>query len=116
MEAGKLNRRIEVQYRADGQDEFGQPVDTWVSLGKLWASPANETGLAAIRNSTQPGIPSSVARYSFLVRRNAMLSKGVNVGMRILYESLVFDIRLITQDLQDHEKAFLVCEQGGSDG
>lgn len=116
MEAGKLNRRITIERRDSTQDEAGQPVDTWLEVVKLWANPAGETGLGALRASTQPGVPSSIARYSFMVRRPALVAKGVDAGMRVSYSGMFFDIKLITYDLKDLEKAYLVCEQGGSNG
>lgn len=38
MQAGKLNRRIDIQSQTTSQDSFGQPSQTWSSVYKCWAS------------------------------------------------------------------------------
>lgn len=114
MNAGQLNRRITIQRHVQGQDDFGQPIDTWEEVKKVWASIANETGLGTIRSQTQAGVPSAVSRYSFMVRKEAAVD--VTDAMRIVHDGLIFDIRVITHDLNQRDRAYLICEQGGSDG
>lgn len=116
MRAGNLSRRVIVQRRVAGQDAGGQPLDSWVNVGKLWTNPKNETGLAVIRGQREAGVPSSVARYSFEARRDAVLALGVDVGMRVVHAGMNFDIKVLIQDLNSREGMFLVCEQGGSNG
>lgn len=38
MQAGKLNRRIQIQSQSTTQDGFGQPVQTWTTQYTCWAS------------------------------------------------------------------------------
>jgi SPP1 family predicted phage head-tail adaptor len=38
MEAGKLNRRIQIQQQTAAQDSFGQPSSTWNTIYTCWAS------------------------------------------------------------------------------
>ena len=116
MRAGELNRCVRIEKRAQGQDGAGQPVGTWQKVGDIWAGIANETGLGAIRSSLQGDVPASIARYSFLVRLQAVTNLGIDAGMRIVYDGLVFDIKGVTRDLRQRDKAFIICEQGGSDG
>lgn len=114
--AGELNRRIRIERLADGKDDWGQPVKSWVLVGNVWAGIAGETGLGAIRSSLQGGVPASIARYSFLVRFDVIGRLAVNPGMRIVYDGLVFDIKGVTRDLKDRTIAFIITEQGGNDG
>lgn len=116
LAAGGLNRRILIQRRADGTDEAGQPVMAWEDVGEAWAGIANETGMGAIRSSLQGNVPASIARYSFLMRFAAVQALGVDAGMRIVHDGLLFDIKGITRDLKDREKAYILTEQGGNEG
>lgn len=116
MRAGELNRLIRIEQRAQGQDSTGQPIDTWELVGEVWAGIANETGLGAIRSSQQGSLPSSIAKYSFLVRFDVAKSLGVDAGMRVVHDDIIFDVKVLTRDLKNREKAFIICEQGGNDG
>lgn len=116
MRAGELNRRATVQRRVDGTDPAGQPLDDWKDFATVWVGIANETGMGAIRSSLQGNVSASIARYSFLARFETLRALGVDQGMRLLHDGLVFDIKGIVQDLKDREKAYILTEQGGNDG
>ncbi|WP_313256365.1 phage head closure protein [Stenotrophomonas acidaminiphila] len=116
INAGDLNRRITIEQRGAGKDEWGQPTETWLSVGEVWAGIAGETGLGAIRSNLQAGAPASIARYSFLVRFEVVGRLGINPGMRIVYDGLVFDIKGVTRDLKDRTAAWIITEQGGNSG
>jgi len=116
MRAGELNRRVTIEAPGETQDEAGQPIAGWVKVDDLWAGIANETGLGVIRSSLQGGVPTSIARYSFMVRFEAIRRLEINPGMRIVHDGLVFDIKGVTRDLKDRTKAFIITEQGGNSG
>lgn len=116
MRAGDLNRRIRIERRSTGTDDAGQPLDIWEDVGDLWAGIANETGLGAIKSSLQGNVPASIARYSFLVRFQTAKALGIDQGMRVVHDGLVFDITGLTRDLKDREKAYILTEQGGNLG
>lgn len=48
MRAGALNRRVTIQKRVQGQDDWGQPIDTWQDVATVWANIAGQTGLGSI--------------------------------------------------------------------
>ncbi|HYG07657.1 MAG TPA: head-tail adaptor protein [Stenotrophomonas sp.] len=114
--AGELNRRIRIERRGTGTDGWGQPAADWVLVGEVWAGIANETGMGAIRSSLQGNVPASIARYSFLVRFHTAQALGIDQSMRIVHNGLVFDIKGVTRDLRDRDRAYLITEQGGNDG
>ncbi|MBN7138997.1 phage head-tail joining protein [Lysobacter enzymogenes] len=116
MGAGKYNRRATVKYRVDANDDAGQPADDWKVLGSLWVSIANETGMGAIRSSLQGNVPASIARYSFEARFESVRELGVNEGMRMEHDGLIFDIKGVVRDLKHRGKAYILTEQGGNAG
>ena len=115
MKAGRLNRRIAIEKLAGGVDAAGQPTTTWQHVGYLWADIAHDTGKAAIRR-TSDQVPVPYSQYSFMVRLCDLRLLGVTDGMRVVHDSLKFDIKGITQDLKQRDAAFIVCEQGGNEG
>lgn len=113
MQAGKLNRRITVQKRAQGQDDAGQPIDVWVDVAKVWSWVKTQNGMAATgQTASQSGVAMSVNSYSFRVRYRPTVTDD----MRVLYGGMAFDVKQVRHDLAGHEWTDIVCEQGGNDG
>lgn len=46
MQAGRLNRRVVIQEKAAGQDEYGAEVMSWVAWRTVWANVRPLTGSA----------------------------------------------------------------------
>lgn len=115
--AAELDRLIRVEKRQQpASDSYGQPNGEWVLVGEIWAGIGNETGLGAIRTSAQANLTASIARYSFKVRFAEARELGIDAGMRIVHDGDIFDVTGVTRDYQDRDAAFVICEQGGSDG
>lgn len=116
MKIGKLNRLMTIQSRSATQDAAGQQIDTWTDVGTLWVNALHQTGAGAIRSRVQTNVSTQLALYSFKCRYASALLLGINNGMRGVLNSLYFDIKDLTLDLENQDEAFLVCEQGGSTG
>lgn len=115
MRAGKRTRKVAVQRRAETTDAAGQPIGTWAHVCYLFVNIGHDTGKAAIRRSSdQVSVPYS--QYSFAAALSDVRAFAVTDGDRIVHDSLNFDIKGITQNLQDRTEAFLVCELGGNEG
>jgi len=84
-----------------GEDEIGQPVDTWQTVAELWASVRYLSGLSAIKASADV----SISQVSIRIRHRT----GLDAGMRVLHDGQVFDIKAA---LPDGKRQFvdLVCE------
>lgn len=116
MRAGLLRQLVLVQRRTAGTDDTGQPLDVWESVGPLYADIGSKTGFSAIDAAAQSGVPASIAAYSFLVRFADCQALGVNVGMRILHDGTPFDVKGVTRDFAKRDRAYIICEEGGSLG
>lgn len=44
MRIGKLNRRITIQEYAQGEDQWGEPIEQWSEFCKVWAEIESATG------------------------------------------------------------------------
>lgn len=108
MQVGKLQSRITIQRLEDGQDEIGQPVQTWVDVATVWANIRYLSGVETVKSDA----PVSVARASIRIRRRT----DVHAAMRVVFGSTVFDILSVLPDEESRERLDLVCETGANNG
>lgn len=113
IHGGYYPNKILIQSRCATVNEGGQPVDTWINVCEPWASIKGQTGSAAIKQSVIMGnIEASINSFSFRIRYR----KGIDAGMRVVFDGLYFDIKQVIPDLERRECTYLVCTQGGNDG
>lgn len=110
MRAGKLNRKIIVQYRARDFDAAGQLKEGWQDLCIMWAWVKSQSGVAA--TPTADGVGRDITRYSFRVRYNTR----IKADMRIIYQGDIFEIREVLHDIAGHEYTDLLAYCGGANG
>lgn len=111
MDAGSLSQWIEIQRRSQGEDEIGQPIDSWERFAAVWANPKGTTGMGTITRQQQ-GVAASINAYSFRIR----FLEGITDDMRVVLNGVPFDIRQIRMDYANRDWTDLICEQGGNDG
>lgn len=89
MYIGKMDRQVEIQYRANTQDSTGEDVPTWKTLARVWAqaTPMN----AKERFASEMERESKV--YTFRIR----YIKGVQADMRLVHESQNYRITGIAE-------------------
>lgn len=107
LAAGRFNRRITIQRRADGADAYGQPSTTWETHVQTWADVRAPAGRAAAQDVTADRT-TSVAAYSMRIRYRT----DITADMRVLLAGMVFDIAQVLPDLARHEHTDLVCVAG----
>jgi SPP1 family predicted phage head-tail adaptor len=102
MQSGKLNRRITIQQLSAGQDEIGQPVQTWSNVATVWADIRHQSGMETIKADAV----TSTVRASIRIRYRSDL----NSGMRVLHDSTAYNILAVLPDLARKEYVDLACE------
>ena len=112
LPAGSFNRKLELQQRPAGVDGTNQPVDNWEHVRYLRARPVGATGMSVIRSAEQ-GIAVGPGKYSWRIRYRPT---GINEGMRVVYQGVIFDIIDVRHDYENHDWTDLVCETGGNRG
>lgn len=110
MKAGDLDRLVTIQQRQPGEDDAGQPLETWIDVASVWANVKGATGMASIRQSSlQDNVAASVNSYSFRIH----YLEGITAAMRVDLDGVLFDIKQVRMDYAKREWTDLVCEQGG---
>jgi SPP1 family predicted phage head-tail adaptor len=102
MRAGSLNNLITIQQLAAGQDEIGQPVQTWSDFATEWADIRHQSGLETIKADAV----TSTVRASIRIRYRSDL----NSGMRVLHGATAYNILAVLPDLARKEYVDLACE------
>lgn len=102
MNPGKLNRRVTIKQLAAGQDEIGQPVQTWSDVATVWAHVMHLNGAETIKANAD----TSSVKASVRIRRRS----GVDAGMRVYHGSTVYEIKAVLPDEESRERLDLACE------
>jgi SPP1 family predicted phage head-tail adaptor len=102
MQAGRLNRRCTLQAPGTTTDEIGQPIPGWTDVATVWGDVRMKSGLEAIK----AGASVSVVQASIRIRYRA----GITAGMRVLADSVAYNITAVQPDVGGREFVDLVAE------
>jgi len=102
MQAGRLNRRCTLQAPGTTQDELGQPIPGWTDVATLWGDVRLRSGLESIK----AGATVSVVQASVRIRYRP----GINAGMRVLVDSVPYEVLAVQPDVGGREYVDLVCQ------
>ena len=100
--AQTLRHYVTIQQRSAGQDEVGQPVDTWTELAAVWADIRHLGGLETIKAGALTSIVSASIRMRY---RDDLTS-----GMRVVYGPTTYEIESVLPDLARKQHVDLVCK------
>lgn len=107
MRVGSLSRKVLIQHLGAGQDDIGQPVQTWTNLiatgdGKVWANVLYLNGAETLKADS----PTSIAKASIRIRRRT----DVAPGMRVVLGTTIFQIKAVLPDEESKKFVDLACE------
>ena len=102
MRSGSLNQRITIQGLSESQNDYGENIEQWYKIAKVWASVA----------------PLSGRKYYDALQNNSELTteiriryKGVvSTRMRILHGDDVYDIKSIINARSKGAEMVLMCK------
>ena len=102
MQAGRLNRRVTLQSPSQSVDELGQPIPGWTDVATLWGDVRLRSGLESVK----AGAVVSTVQASVRIRYR----KGINAGMRVLVDSVPYEVLAVQPDVGGREYVDLVCQ------
>jgi SPP1 family predicted phage head-tail adaptor len=103
MDAGKLDKKVLIQVKTEGQDTFGEPNTTWATTATTYANINPLVGkefFSAQQNESQISHDVTI-RYR----------RGVKPKMRISYNDRVFEIHTVIDFEEKREWLFLKCRE-----
>jgi len=104
----RLNKRVLLQRRTEGQDEAGQPVEAWVNVvttgdGKIWAEIKDASG----REFIAAGATQNEVLTTITIRQRP----GVVAEMRAVHGAEVYKIKAVLIG-KDGRSLSLMCSRG----
>lgn len=102
MQAGRLNRRVTLQAPGTATDELGQPIPGWTDVATVWGDVRLRSGLESIK----AGAVVSTVQASVRIRYRT----GINAGMRVLVDSVPYEVLAVQPDVGGREYVDLVCQ------
>ncbi len=102
MQAGRLNRRCTLQAPGTATDELCQPIPGWTDVATVWGDVRLRSGLESIK----AGAVVSTVQASVRIRYR----KGINAGMRVLVDSVPYEVLAVQPDVGGREYVDLVCQ------
>lgn len=85
MNPGKLNQRLKIYKTGVGYDDYGEPLDTPVTVHKCWSSVRNKSG----KEQFETNIPFSKTVTSFLIRYT---KKVIDTTMKVNFKGEEYNI------------------------
>ena len=101
--ASKLRHRITFQERATGQDEFGQPIDTWQDICTVWAAVEPLSG--------REFWAAQQVQAEVTTRIRIRYRQGIRPEMRVLYDGRTYDIQTVIDPEERHVELQLMCRE-----
>jgi SPP1 family predicted phage head-tail adaptor len=108
LQAGSLNRVVELQSRPTTVDAYGQQSTTWTTVITARAAIEPLSGSEVIAAGALIG--------ETLVNVTIRYRPGITPTMRVLYEGQVYDILYVLDDFMRHRKLTLLCKRGATRG
>mgnify|MGYP001398693095 CR=1 FL=1 len=102
MQAGRLRTRCTLQAPGTTQDELGQPIPGWTDVATVWGDVRLRSGLESIK----AGAVVSTVQASVRIRYRT----GINAGMRVLVDSVPYEVLAVQPDVGGREYVDLVCQ------
>jgi head-tail adaptor len=91
--AGQRNKLVIVQRATTAKDSYGEPIQTWAEIGRLYAAMIHGRGderrQAAMEQGAQP------ATFQML---SGAITRGLRLRDRLIAEGMIWDVRGIVVD------------------
>ena len=101
MNPGDLDQRVVLERFTSEQDDTGQMIDTWVTLGTVWAAVEPQAG----REFIAAGAQQSELTTKIRIRHRP----GITSGDRVTHDGRVYDIQSVIDYRSEKRQLVLLC-------
>jgi SPP1 family predicted phage head-tail adaptor len=102
MNVSRFQYKVALQTRDAGEDDHGQPLQTWTTFAEPMADIRYLSGVESVR----AGAVTSVAKASIRI----WYRTDVTVGMRVIHGTTVYNVTAVQPDMARRLHVDLVCE------
>lgn len=103
LNAGNLDRRIKIQRCTTTRNGLGEPIETWSTLARVWASKRDMTDVERLR-AAEIG---EVLTTRFVIRWSSQVA-DVDGRDRVLFDGLTYNVTGVRR--LGHEEGFRLRE------
>lgn len=104
LQAGALNRLIEIQTRSTAKDSAGHQSDVWTTTVTTRASIEPLSGAEVVAAGAQIG--------ETMVQMAMRWRPGITSAMRVIYQGEIYTVLAVLDEYMKHRKLTLLCQQG----
>ena len=109
MNVGRLNKRVTIQERTTTENEYGEPISTWVDV-------ASDIAAAVEPLQGRELFAAQQVQSEVTIRVRIRYRAGIKAAMRVLYGVRVLDIQSVIDPLEKHAELQLLCAEGVTNG
>ena len=102
MNPGDLDQRVTFSRLQTGQDEIGQPVTSWVTLGTVWAAVEPQAG--------REFVAAGAAQSELTTKIRIRYRPGITSGDRVIHDGRVYDIQSVIDYRSEKRQLVLLCK------
>ena len=102
MNPGELDQRVTFRRQTSQQDELGQLINTWVTLGTVWAAVEPQAG--------REFVAAGAAQSELTTKIRIRYRPGVTTGDRVLHDGRVYDIQSVIDYRSARRELVLLCK------
>jgi SPP1 family predicted phage head-tail adaptor len=111
MQAGKLDKRLDIEQPITVQDAAGSPVITWLPIGTVWASIMPIKGREALTgNQILPIMDTRIK-----IRQHPLLA-SMNEKWRVTYNGVIYNIVSMAHTNLGNREIEIMCVSGANNG
>lgn len=101
------NKKIEIQYYTEEQDDIGNDIPVWTTLFRPWAE-VNCTGGKEYYAAAQVNSENDML---FKIRYSSCMEGKLPSELRIVYKGLIYDVKHIDDFMEQHRELIIRAEQ-----
>ncbi len=99
-----MNKRVKLQSPSRSSDEAGGATVTWTDVASIWAAIEPLTG-------KEPYVVAQQLQGQVSHKVTIRYRSGLTPGMRVLYDSRIFDVKSVIDPKERHSILILACEE-----
>jgi len=101
------NKKIEIQYLTEEQDDIGNDISQWTALFRPWAEVSGTGG----REYYAAAQVNSENDMQFRIRYSSCMEGKLSSELRIVYKGLIYDVKHIDDVMEQHRELVIRAEQ-----
>lgn len=115
MRISKLQQRISVQRRSSTLDAYGQEINSWTTIGTVWAEVKPLSGKEKMRSNAM--VVESQLTHQVTVRYSELFLPSIEAdAWRILFGTRIFNITASMNVDEASKYIIFDCTEGSLDG